>query len=96
MILYMPMVPELVIAVLACARLGATHSVIFGGFSADAIRDRILDAGATLVLTADGGYRRGKVVPLKPHVDEALKHCPSVRHVVAVSYTHLDVYKRQV
>ena len=90
-ILYMPMVPELVIAVLACARLGATHSVIFGGFSADAIRDRILDAGATLVLTADGGYRRGKVVPLKPHVDEALKHCPDVRHVVVVQRTREQV-----
>ena len=84
-VIYMPMIPELVIAVLACARLGATHSVIFGGFSADAIRDRIQDAGATCVLTADGGYRRGKVIPLKHNVDEALHHCPGVKSVVVVS-----------
>ena len=90
-ILYMPMVPELVIAVLACARIGATHSVIFGGFSAEAIRDRVNDAGAVCVLTADGGYRRGKVVPLKHNVDEALQHCPSVRHVVVVRRTGQDV-----
>jgi hypothetical protein len=83
-IVYMPMVPELVIAVLACARIGATHSVIFGGFSAEAIRDRINDAGAIAVITADGGYRRGKVVPLKHNVVEALQHCPGVRHVVVV------------
>jgi acetyl-CoA synthetase len=90
-ILYMPMVPELVIAVLACARIGATHSVIFGGFSAEAIRDRVNDAGAVCVLTADGGYRRGKIVPLKHNVDEALMHCPSVRHVVVVRRTGQDV-----
>ncbi|MFO0574610.1 MAG: acetate--CoA ligase [Polyangia bacterium] len=90
-ILYMPMVPELVIAVLACARIGATHSVIFGGFSAEAIRDRVNDAGAVCVLTADGGYRRSKVVPLKHNVDEALQHCPSVRHVVVVRRTGQDV-----
>ena len=90
-IIYMPMVPELVFAVLACARIGATHSVIFGGFSAEAIRDRINDAGAIAVLTADGGYRRGKVVPLKHNVDEALKHCPGIRHVVVVSRTGQDI-----
>ncbi|HNN53123.1 MAG TPA: acetate--CoA ligase [Pseudomonadota bacterium] len=90
-IVYMPMVPELVIAVLACARIGATHSVIFGGFSAEAIRDRINDAGAVAVVTADGGYRRGKVVPLKHNVDEALVHCPSVKHVVVVSRTGQDI-----
>ena len=83
-VLYMPMIPELVIAMHACARIGATHSVIFGGFSAEAIRDRVLDAGATCVLTADGGYRRGKIIPLKQNVDEALKHCPNVRSVVVV------------
>jgi acetyl-CoA synthetase len=83
-ILYMPMIPELVIAMHACARIGATHSVIFGGFSADAIRDRVLDAGATCVLTADGGYRRGKVIPLKQNVDEALQHCSAVKSVVVV------------
>lgn len=90
-IIYMPMVPELVIAVLACARIGATHSVIFGGFSAEAIRDRVLDAGAVCVLTADGGYRRGKVVPLKHNVDEALKSCPGVRSVVVVRRTGQDL-----
>jgi acetyl-CoA synthetase len=90
-VLYMPMIPELVIAVLACARLGATHSVIFGGFSAEAIRDRVLDAGATCVLTADGGYRRGKVIPLKQNVDEALRGCPDVRHVIVVSRIGCDV-----
>jgi acetyl-CoA synthetase len=90
-IIYMPMVPELVIAVLACARIGATHSVIFGGFSAEAIRDRVLDAGAVCVLTADGGYRRGKIIPLKANVDEALKGCPGVRSVVVVRRTGQDV-----
>ncbi|HMU39016.1 MAG TPA: acetate--CoA ligase [Pseudomonadota bacterium] len=90
-VIYMPMVPELAIAVLACARIGATHSVIFGGFSAEAIRDRVQDAGAIAVLTADGGYRRGKVVPLKHNVDEALKHCQDVRHVVVVNRTGQDV-----
>jgi acetyl-CoA synthetase len=72
-LIYMPMVPEAAIAMLACARIGATHSVVFGGFSAEAIRDRITDSQAVLVVTADGGYRRGSVVPLKKNVDEALK-----------------------
>ena len=71
--LYMPLVPELAIAMLACARIGATHSVIFGGFSSAALIDRINDAGCKLVVTADGGYRRGAEVKLKPAVDEALK-----------------------
>jgi acetyl-CoA synthetase len=82
--IYMPMIPELVIAVLACARLGAPHSVVFGGFRAGALRDRINDASARLVVTADGGFRRGKVLPLKPIVDEALSGCPSVESVVSV------------
>ena len=90
-VIYMPMIPELVIAVLACARLGATHSVIFGGFSAEAIRDRVIDAGATTVLTADGGYRRGKVLPLKQNVDEALQHCPEVKRVVVVRRAGAEV-----
>ncbi len=89
-VIYMPMIPELVIAVLACARLGATHSVIFGGFSAEAIRDRVLDAGATTILTADGGYRRGKVLPLKQNVDEACKSCPAVERVVVVRRAGAD------
>jgi acetyl-CoA synthetase len=81
---YMPMIPELAIALLACTRIGAPHSVVFGGFSAEALRDRINDAGATLVVTADGGYRRGSIVALKPAVDEALRSAPSVRNVVVV------------
>ena len=71
--IYLPLVPEAVVAMLAVARLGAVHSVVFGGFSAQSLRDRILDAGARLVITADGGYRKGKVFPLKPAVDEALE-----------------------
>ncbi|MNK43290.1 Acetyl-coenzyme A synthetase [compost metagenome] len=81
-VIYMPMVPEAAIAMLACARLGATHSVIFGGFSSEALKDRINDAQAKVVVTADGGWRRGKVVPLKANVDQALEHTPSVEHVV--------------
>src|SRR5215210_474291 len=71
-IIYMPAIPEAAIAMLACARIGAVHSVIFGGFSADSIRDRIADSGAIAVITADGGYRRGAIVPLKKNVDDAL------------------------
>ena len=81
-ILYMPMVPELPVAMLACARLGITHSVVFAGFSAEALKTRILDLEAGVVITADGGWRRGKIVPLKPAVDEALEECPSVRNVI--------------
>ena len=81
-ILYMPMVPELPVAMLACARLGITHSVVFAGFSAEALKTRILDLEAGVVITADGGWRRGQVVPLKPAVDEALEECPSVRNVI--------------
>ena len=72
-IIYMPMIPEAAIAMLACARIGAVHSVVFGGFSADSIRDRIADCGAMAVITADGGYRRGAIVPLKKNVDDALQ-----------------------
>jgi acetyl-CoA synthetase len=77
--IYMPMVPEAAIAMLACARLGAVHSVVFGGFSAEALADRVRDAEAKVVVTADGGWRRGQHVELKRNVDEALKRCPSVR-----------------
>jgi acetyl-CoA synthetase len=80
--IYMPMVPELAIAMLACARIGAPHSIIFGGFSADAVADRNNDAKARLVITADGGWRRGKVVPLKPNVDDALAKSPSVEKCI--------------
>ncbi|HXF95275.1 MAG TPA: acetate--CoA ligase [Gemmatimonadales bacterium] len=82
--IYLPMIPEAAIAMLACARIGAVHSVVFGGFSAESLRDRINDAGAVCLITADGGYRRGQVVPLKRCADEALKACPSIRHVIVV------------
>jgi acetyl-CoA synthetase len=82
--LYMPLIPELAIAMLACARIGAVHSVVFGGFSAESLRDRINDAEAVLLVTADGGYRRGHIVPLKQMADEALRETPSIRHVVVV------------
>jgi acetyl-CoA synthetase len=89
--IYMPMVPELPIAMLACARIGAPHSIVFGGFSANALVDRITDAQATTVITADGGWRRGAVVPLKQAVDEALADTPSVKSVVVLDRTHSDV-----
>jgi len=85
--IYLPMIPEAAIAMLACARIGAVHSVVFGGFSAEALRDRMNDAQAKLVVTADGGYRRGGVVPLKINVDEALRDAPSVENVVVVRRT---------
>ena len=86
-IIYMPMIPEAAIAMLACARLGITHSVVFGGFSAEALKARIQDLGAALVLTADGGWRRAKEVKLKSVVDEALLECPSVRDVIVCRRT---------
>src|SRR6185295_18970422 len=82
--IYMPLVPEVAIAILACARLGAVHSVVFGGFSAESLSDRINDAGAVALVTADAGYRRGQLVPLKRNADEALKTCPTVKNVVVV------------
>jgi acetyl-CoA synthetase len=82
--LYLPLIPELAIAMLACARIGAIHSVVFGGFSAESLRDRINDAQAVALVTADGGYRRGHIVPLKQMADEALKETPSIRNVVIV------------
>lgn len=85
--LYMPLIPELAIAMLACARIGATHSIIFGGFSSTALVDRINDAGCKLVVTADGGWRRGAEVKLKPAVDEALKETPSVKGCIVVKRT---------
>jgi acetyl-CoA synthetase len=91
---YMPMIPELPIALLACARIGATHSVIFGGFSAAALSDRVNDAKAKLVVTADGGYRKGEVVTLKEKVDEALKEAPSVEKVVVCQRTKTPVEMR--
>jgi acetyl-CoA synthetase len=85
--IYMPMVAEAAVAMLACARIGAPHSVIFGGFSSQAIVDRVNDAGCSYIITADGGYRRGQVVPLKKNVDEALKQLPNVKKVVVLQRT---------
>ena len=90
--IYMPMIVELPVAMLACARIGATHSIIFGGFSAEALKDRINDAEATAVITADGGYRRGTPLPLKPAVDAAIKDCPSVKHVVVVERCKNEIH----
>ena len=82
--IYLPLIPEAAIAMLACARIGAIHSVVFGGFSPESLRDRMNDAEAKVVITADGGYRRGQIVPLKRNTDKALEGCPTVKHVVVV------------
>ncbi|HXY30598.1 MAG TPA: acetate--CoA ligase [Gemmatimonadaceae bacterium] len=82
--IYLPLIPEAVIAMLACARVGAPHSVVFGGFSSDSLRDRINDAQAKVLITADGGYRRGQVIPLKRNADKAVEETPSIEHVVVV------------
>jgi len=94
-IIYMGMVPEAAIAMLACARIGAVHSVIFGGFAADAVRDRILDAGATTVITQDGSWRRGKVVALKAQVDKALASCPDVARTIVLRRTHNEITMKE-
>jgi acetyl-CoA synthetase len=90
---YMPMIPEAAVAMLACARIGAVHSVVFGGFSAEALRDRLNDGKAKLVITADGGFRKDAIVPLKPQVDKALADgaCPTVENVLVVKRTAQDV-----
>src|SRR5262245_31226815 len=82
--IYLPMIPEAVVAMLACARIGAPHSVVFGGFSAESLRDRINDAEAKLLITSDIGYRRGQMLTLKRSADEAIAQCPSIKHVVVV------------
>ncbi len=89
--IYMPMIPETIVSMLACARIGAVHMVVFGGFSADALASRLDDAGAVLVITSDGGYRRGAPSALKPAVDDAVGRSPSVRNVVVVKRTGQDV-----
>jgi acetyl-CoA synthetase len=89
--IYLPMIPELPIAMLACARIGALHSVVFGGFSATALSDRIGDANAKILVTADGGFRRGKIVPLKETADTALKGCPTIEKSIVVKRTGADV-----
>lgn len=85
--IYLPMIPEAVISMLACARIGAPHSVVFGGFSSEALRDRVLDAQAKVVITSDGGFRRGSIVPLKENTDIALENVDCVEHVVVVERT---------
>ena len=90
--IYMPMIPELPIAMLACARIGAPHTVVFGGFSAEALSGRINDCGAKVLLTADGGYRRGKEIGLKHHADEALASTPTVEHSIVVKRLGHDVH----
>lgn len=82
--IYLPMIPELVISLLACARIGAIHSVVFGGFSPESLRDRINDAQAKLLITSDGGFRRGQIVPLKHDADVALADCPTIDNVIIV------------
>jgi len=89
--IYMPMVPEAAIAMLACARLGVIHTVIFGGFSSEAIKDRVNDCQARVIITADGGWRRGKIVELKASVDRAVPATPSVEHVIVLKRTGQDV-----
>jgi len=89
--IYMPMIPEVVVAILACARIGAPHSVVFAGFSPESLRDRINDAKSRVLITADGGYRRGGVVALKLNADEAIKECPSVQTVIVARRTKQDV-----
>ena len=89
--IYLPMIPEAAVAMLACSRIGAAHSVVFGGFSSDSLRDRINDAEAKAVITADAGYRRGAPSALKVNVDAAVAECPSIKHVVVVDRCHTDV-----
>ena len=89
--IYMPLIPEIAVAMLACARIGAPHSVVFGGFAPEALRERINDCKSKLVITADGGYRRGGTVPLKKNTDEALKECPTVKQVVVFKRTGQEV-----
>src|SRR4029077_4147209 len=97
-IIYMPTTPEVAIAMLACARIGAVHSVVFGGFSADSIRDRIVDCGATALITTDGSYRRGGIVPLKKNVDDALRGraaAGSVRRVIVFQRAHNEIHMEE-
>src|SRR6266540_388483 len=94
-IVYLPNIPEAAIAMLACARIGAVHSVVFGGFSADSIRDRIIDSGAIALVTADGAYRRGGIVPLKKNVDDALREGTSVKRVIVFRRAGNDIHMEE-
>jgi acetyl-CoA synthetase len=89
--IYLPMIPEAAVAMLGCARIGAVHSVVFGGFSAESLRDRIVDAQAKVLITADGGFRRGNVVPLKKNADDAIAETPTIEHVVVVRRTEKPI-----
>ncbi len=93
--IYLPMIPELAITMLACARIGAPHSIVFGGFSAEALRDRINDAGAKVLITADGGWRRGKVVPLKKNADAAMTQTPTIEKAIVVRRTNQEIDMKQ-
>ncbi len=85
--IYLPPIPEAIIAMLACARIGAVHTVVFGGFSSESLRDRIVDAQAKLLITADGGFRKGAIIPLKDAADKALRECPSIQNVIVIRRT---------
>jgi acetyl-CoA synthetase len=89
--MYLPMIPELAIAMLACTRIGAIHSVVFGGFSAESLMNRIKDCGASMLITADGGFRGGKIIPLKQNADKALKNCPEIKNCIIVRRTNADI-----
>lgn len=93
--IYMPMVPEAAYAMLACARVGAVHTVVFGGFSVDSLKDRIIDADAKLLITADGGWRRGKIVPLKETSDQAAAGCEGLEHIIVVKRTQNDIAMKE-
>src|SRR5215475_3058042 len=93
--IYLPMIPELPVALLACARIGAPHSVVFGGFSPDSLADRINDAEAKVLITSDGGWRRGAAVPLKANADVAVAQSPTIEHVVVVRRTENDVHMEE-
>lgn len=94
-LIYMPLIPEASIAMLACARIGAVHSVVFGGFSSDSIRDRLADSGAKVIVTADGGYRRGQIVTLKQNVDHAIQGNKDIKRVIVFRRTNLDIHIEQ-
>src|SRR5438034_7529594 len=94
-IIYLPTIPEAAIAMLACARIGAVHSVVFGGFSPDSIRDRIHDSGAIALITADGSYRRGGIIPLKKNVDDALRGGTSVNRVIVFQRAHNEIHMEE-
>ncbi|MCX6990820.1 MAG: acetate--CoA ligase [Chlamydiae bacterium] len=93
--IYLPMIPEAVVAMLSCARLGAIHTVVFGGFSSESLKDRILDAEASLVITADGGFRKGNIIPLKEATDIAVKDCPTIKNVVVIQRTKQAISMQQ-